>query len=156
MNRSTPTSTRAELRRIAEEALNHLTPALEAQQAISPPDQGTNELEKQVLIYVSALASSGNNFEPSPVSDELKKEYVKRFVHLVKTHSQAHIRRVTLEAQHTAIKNFEPLQRTHDTCLDAHSCIGYQNAASDFDNEKEILLAAISKELQEIEGEQHE
>lgn len=42
------------------------------------------------------------------------------------------------------LRAFEPLQRTHDKCLDPRSCIGYQNAASDFDNEKEIRLTQLT------------
>lgn len=118
---------------------------------MTPPDQGTDELEQILDKHTVALTSYTTTMpdgEPVTVTD-----HDTRVINIfeAKRDLDAHIRRATLEAQHTVIKNFEPLQRTHDTCPDVHSCIGYQNAASDFDNEKEILLTAISKELQEID-----
>lgn len=41
------------------------------------------------------------------------------------------------------LKNFNPLHLDHTNCLDPRGCIGYQNADSDFDNEKEILISSL-------------
>lgn len=45
-----------------------------------------------------------------------------------------------------AIKNFNPLQTDHSKCLDPRACIGYQNAASDFDNERDLYIAGLEGE----------
>jgi hypothetical protein len=54
------------------------------------------------------------------------------------------VRPALVAAASNELKAFEPLQRDHSKCIDAHTCIGYQNAASDFDNEKQIRLDQLN------------
>lgn len=50
------------------------------------------------------------------------------------------------EAVLKTLEKWNPLyDGDHSACIDKMSCIGYQNARSDFDNEKEILIAALQK-----------
>lgn len=60
---------------------------------------------------------------------------------------KAAIQRYALSVAREELEKFEPLQRNHDKCIDSMSCIGYQNAASDFDNEKEIRLAELDTRI---------
>lgn len=52
-----------------------------------------DKARKQIALYVSALASSGNNFvvegEPLPIPQELQNEYVERFMQLFAALRQA-------------------------------------------------------------------
>lgn len=43
-----------------------------------------------------------------------------------------------------AFKKWQPLIRDHTRCPNIGSCIGYQNAESDFDNERENFLSLIN------------
>lgn len=53
------------------------------------------------------------------------------------------LRRVEVEARVDELTTFNLPQYDHSKCIDKRSCIGYQNAQSDFDNEKEIRLAEL-------------
>jgi hypothetical protein len=54
-----------------------------------------------------------------------------------------------LLAQKAELESFDPMFKgDHSKCLDPRSCIGYQNAQSDFDNEKEIRLTELKRELE--------
>lgn len=41
------------------------------------------------------------------------------------------------------IDNWKPLKETHENCVIKDSCIGYQQAFSDFENEKEIFIKML-------------
>lgn len=51
-----------------------------------------------------------------------------------------------LDARIEELTHFDPLQHDHDLCIDKKNCIGYQNAMSDLDNEKQLRIL----ELQEM------
>lgn len=60
--------------------------------------------------------------------------------------------RAVREARVDELNNFNLPEYDHSKCIDIHSCIGYQNAQSDFDNEKESRIFALH--LQDNQGEE--
>lgn len=56
-------------------------------------------------------------------------------------------RRIEGEARIDELEAFNPLQTDHSNCPMPMTCIGYENAVSDFDNEKEIRLAELREVL---------
>lgn len=103
------------------------------------------------------------NKQPHSSSDELRLGEVltdlvnrnrKSYIHEKEIvglgHAQMLIERLisqeAAKARIDELKNFEPLFKgDHSKCPDPRNCIGYQNAESDFDNEKELRLAALTK-----------
>lgn len=71
---------------------------------------------------------------------------------------QALVEQQVLIGRKAELENFKPLQTTHESCIDPFNCIGYQNAASDFDNEKAIRITEIDRQIkaQLTEGERNE
>lgn len=62
-------------------------------------------------------------------------------------HGEALIHKLTNEARIEELKAFDPLQRIHDDCPLPLTCVGYGNAESDFDNEKEIRLNKLQSQV---------
>lgn len=50
------------------------------------------------------------------------------------------IRKIITKVRHDAIKAVKLPKYNHAKCIMRETCIGYMNAQSDLDNEKEILL----------------
>lgn len=60
---------------------------------------------------------------------------------------EAHITREIEAARINELENFNPFWMTdHIYCPVAETCVGYQNALSDFDNEKALRLKELDDE----------
>jgi hypothetical protein len=79
--------------------------------------------------------------------DEKRAEilYARKFMGQAVTAYAATVER---EARFDELTNFNLPQYDHSKCPDPKTCIGYMNAESDFDNEKELRLAALQGPIQ--------
>lgn len=111
-----------------------------ASSAVQPPNQGD----------VMELDEIFNNHGGICMSLEYQEE--------AKRQIQALVEQQVLIGRKAELENFKPLQTTHESCIDPFNCIGYQNAASDFDNEKAIRITEIDRQIkaQLTEGERNE
>lgn len=50
-----------------------------------------------------------------------------------------------VDARIDELTNFNLPEYDHTKCIDKMTCIGYESAQSDFDNEKELRLAALQQ-----------
>lgn len=61
--------------------------------------------------------------------------------------AKAAINTLLVEARKDELIDFNLPQYDHSKCIDKKTCIGYENAQSDFDNEKELRIAELEAEL---------
>ena len=114
----------------------HLTSLVATPQATKPVD----ELDEILKLYW-AFAEHYNNH---PITCNCDRADFDR--------TKAALKALLTEARIAELTNFEPLQQDHTKCPQAISgimsngCIGYENAVSDFDNEKELRLTQLKNE----------
>jgi hypothetical protein len=58
--------------------------------------------------------------------------------------------RLHLEARRDELLNFDPLMHDHNLCIMPTTCVGYQNAESDWQNERNIRIAELDKLIAEV------
>jgi hypothetical protein len=111
----------------------------------SPPDQGTNELD-EILTHFLVFTLGNKVIEANPVWAREN----------ARTELQTHIRRVTLEAQREGLRVVLELTRhSYDTRSPFANIENISNQVMVATNSCIITqIEAITKELQEIEGEQ--
>jgi hypothetical protein len=98
------------------------------------------ELDKILLdLYL------GKSFLPMIGSS--KEIIAKQFANQALADAKAALLRREKRVRAQELDDFKPFYKgNHSQCIDKMSCIGYQNAQSDFDNEKALRLAQLRQQ----------